>query len=123
MLRQYLAKQPGDAVVLYPSAQSLVFEEACQNTDFQPPTHLILIDATWRKAYKMWQLNPWLAELTAWRIDAPQASQYHIRATQLRGAVSTLEALAQVLKTAYHTDVAPLYRAFEAMQRGHFRPK
>ena len=54
---------------------------------------LIVLDGTWRKAKKIWHLNPWLHEFPAITLENAPASQYQIRSSTIPGGVSTLEAV------------------------------
>ena len=102
-LRQELQQQPRSTessanqhlttAVLYPSATA-------QATHALTQTHaikrLILLDATWRKAYKMWQLNPWLQQLPTLTLAADRTSDYPRKAAHAQ-QLSTLEACAYAL--------------------------
>lgn len=53
---------------------------------------LIIIDGSWRKARKIYHLNPWLADLPQMQLDTQHDSQYRIRKPEKDGQYSTLEA-------------------------------
>lgn len=57
-----------------------------------PKTRLVVIDGTWRKAFKILQLNPLLAELPRYSGDLPATTEYAIRKAPKSGQLSTLEA-------------------------------
>jgi DTW domain-containing protein YfiP len=119
-LRQELAASSNTAVsVLYPSDQSMTvahYQEATRNVDSH---RLIVLDGTWKKAYKLWQLNTWLHDYPAIRLE-DVASNYHIRKSPKPGGVSTLEAIAAILNELEPTvDSQPLMSIFEARQ-AHF---
>ncbi|MFT4814065.1 MAG: DTW domain-containing protein YfiP [Paracoccaceae bacterium] len=101
--------------VLFPSPESTILSE-----NLEPASNiihtLILIDGTWRKAKKMWQLNPWLWTLAVFRLEAGFKSRYRIRKGSEAGGLSTLEAAALALEIVEDADTEPLYKAFEAMQ-------
>lgn len=61
------------------------------------PTHLLLIDATWRKAQKMYALNPWLKQLPCVKLQAHETSQYLIRKHKNKQSLSTIESLMMCL--------------------------
>lgn len=105
----------GSVAVLFPSADSKVLSEKLEPSPVKIQT-LILIDGTWRKAKKMWQLNPWLWSLVVCKLEAGTISGYRIRKGSQTGGLSTLEAAALALETVEGADSAPLYQAFEAMQ-------
>lgn len=101
--------------VLFPSPDSKIFSEALKPALHRVQT-LILLDGTWRKAKKMWQLNPWLWSLVVSRLEAGSISRYRIRKGSEAGGISTLEAAALALEILEGADTEPLYKAFEAMQ-------
>lgn len=101
--------------VLFPSPESKVLSEVTKPALKKIQT-LILIDGTWRKAKKMWQLNPWLWPLVVSRLEADTKSRYRIRKGSVAGGLSTLEAAAFALEILEDADTEPLYKVFEAMQ-------
>jgi len=103
------------AAVLFPSPESTILSENFESASNIIQT-LILIDGTWRKAKKMWQLNPWLWTLAVFRLEAGSKSRYRIRKGSQAGGLSTLEAAALALEIVEDADTEPLYKAFEAMQ-------
>ena len=81
---------------------------------------LIVLDGTWRKAKRIWHLNPWLQALPCACLEGLPESDYRIRASQIEGGVSTLEAVVAALN--FLTDDAsgcgrfdPLKQPFRAM--------
>ncbi|MEP4890757.1 MAG: tRNA-uridine aminocarboxypropyltransferase [Aliiglaciecola sp.] len=103
--------------VLYPNTDSQPLEEHKTHYPNTLPDRLIVIDATWRKATKMWQLNPWLHELPSWHFNTLPQNQYRIRKSKLEHSLSSLEATAHALKLIYNTDTQPLLTLFDAMQK------
>ncbi len=96
-LLQTLNQHTDSAHLLYPSedAESLVAEpsaDALANI-----TCLVLLDATWRKAYKMYQLSQVLHALPHIKLPDDIQSLYQIRKTSKEGALSTLEACCHAL--------------------------
>lgn len=53
---------------------------------------LVVIDGTWRKAFKILQLNPLLASLPRYKGDLSATTEYTIRKAPKAGQLSTLEA-------------------------------
>ncbi|MBU3003438.1 tRNA-uridine aminocarboxypropyltransferase [Paraglaciecola arctica] len=101
----------------YPHAKSIAIETF--NTQIQPIEFghtLILIDASWRKALKMWHLNPWLHSLNSWHFANPPKNQYQIRHTTQKNSLSTLESVSYVLELIHDLDCSPLYLLFNQMQ-------
>jgi len=77
----------------------------------------ILLDGTWRKAFKMYQTSMNLQAIPAVRLSAEKESQYTIRQTSIEGGLSTVEA-GYLLLSTLEKDTAkyqPLLTAFEYM--------
>lgn len=90
----FLARSPAP-YVLFPGPTASPVEQLPRERDVS----LIVLDGTWWQARKLLKLNPALAGLprVAFRPSAPSA--YRIRRQPAEFCVSTIEALAQVLKT------------------------
>ncbi|GIU42503.1 DTW domain-containing protein [Shewanella colwelliana] len=111
-LREQLASTNKAIFLLYPSeqSQSLSAQTTSDNVI------LLLLDGTWRKAYKLLQLNPWLLDYPAVHLDLTEASHYTIRKAKREDSLSTLEATAMAIKAVEpSTDVAPLTDALAAL--------
>jgi DTW domain-containing protein YfiP len=92
----------------------------------RPKLNIILLDGTWRKAYRMLQLNPWLLDLPALHLSFEGKSQYTIRKSSRPDSLSTLEAAAYTLQALEpELDIAPILSLFNAMvqQRLDAMPK
>lgn len=97
-------------LVLYPSNNSV---ELPAPSEFgQAQNTLIFIDASWRKAKKIWLLNPWLHSFASYHINLGVEGSYGIRKTRLKGALSTLEAVSAVLEHQYQINTDPLMTVF-----------
>lgn len=90
------------ALLCYPDDTSAALEQVA------PPELLIFIDATWRKAYKILQLNPWLQALPRCHFDAAPEGDYRLRKTSRAGGLSTLEAIAYGLNCVESADYSAL---------------
>lgn len=111
-LQQSIQAQTSQTYLLYPSDQSSSVNEAKP----QRGSSFILLDGTWRKAFRMLQLNPWLMKLPALHLDLHHASNYRIRKSSRPDSLSTLEAAALTLGAAEpEADISALYQAFDAM--------
>ena len=115
-LKAMTLKQPQDFALFYPNDQSAKFEARLQNSQPLPFKQLIFIDATWRKAYKMWKLNPWLANIQSFQFESPQQGKYLVRKAPDPQSLSTLEAVAYALEQGYKCDTRPLITLFEYWQ-------
>jgi DTW domain-containing protein YfiP len=119
-LAQKVTKQPQNYCLVYPHGQSKTIESVCsaeQKTQHFPANHnVIFIDASWRKALKMWHLNPWLQLCDSWHFATPPKNQYHIRRTTQESSLSTLESVVYVLEHTHNLDCKPLVTLFSKMQ-------
>ncbi|MCL1056591.1 DTW domain-containing protein [Shewanella gelidimarina] len=112
LLREQLALANKPIYLVYPSTASQSVTDIVIDTD----VILILLDGTWRKAYKLLQLNPWLQAFPALHLDLDCASNYTIRKASRSDSVSTLEASAMMLKVIEpEQDVTPLTDALAAL--------
>lgn len=111
-LRQRLALSNKPVYLVYPSDHSVSANE----TQVEQDVTLLFLDGTWRKAYKLLQLNPWLLEYPALHLDLDNASNYTIRKASRSDSLSTLEAAAMMLKAIdSEQNIAPLTNALNAM--------
>jgi DTW domain-containing protein YfiP len=118
---------PDNYRLCYPNENSVALESETVGeveTQILPIKHtIIFIDASWRKALKMWHLNPWLHCLTSWHFEHPPANQYHIRHTVQQKSLSTLESVSYVLKKIHNFDDRPLINLLIQMQHHCFQGK
>jgi DTW domain-containing protein YfiP len=85
----------GSAVVLYPSDGARDARELSQRPD---PLTIFVVDGTWWQAHKIFQVNPWLRDLPAYRLAPERPSHYHqIRSEPEPHCLSTIEAVAALL--------------------------
>src|SRR3989338_10424437 len=63
------------------------------------PLLLVVPDGTWRKARKLLNLNPLLADLPRVVLPAGLQSRYRLRKAPMPGALSTIEAIVSALNT------------------------
>jgi DTW domain-containing protein YfiP len=111
-LRQYLDGCTKPIYLVYPSDNS----SDVMQTQLENQVVLLFLDGTWRKAYKLLQLNPWLQDYPALHLDLESASNYKIRKASRADSLSTLEAAAMMLKSIEpELKVSPLTNALEAM--------
>lgn len=125
-LQAQLHTDPRPIAIVYPGANSQPLEDFIatqthagtkwggKNTT-PVAMRFLFLDGTWKKAYKLWQLNPWLQQYPLVSIEAT-ASQYHIRKAPKEHYLSTLEAIAICLQKAEHCNVQPLYDCLHQMQ-------
>lgn len=80
--------------LLYPSKEAI----DCEELDLDAATTIVAIDGTWDEAGKIMHRNPYLRTLRHVTFKRPLRSQYQIRKQPRDGCLSTLEAVAHMLK-------------------------
>ncbi|WP_163935391.1 tRNA-uridine aminocarboxypropyltransferase [Paraferrimonas sp. SM1919] len=98
--------------LLYPDEQAVSLDGA----DKPQLDALILLDGTWKKTYKILQLNPWLQALPKVSFNAPKG-RYHIRKAPRADSLSTLEAACFALEAIESFDARPWLSGFEAFMQ------
>ena len=76
---------------------------------------LIVIDGSWKKAYKIFCLNPVLATLPCIGIEVVNESNYRIRKSSRSDSLSTLEAIHSLLTTLEGDKFEGLLTTFDIM--------
>lgn len=95
-LNTLLCDPNNSVALLYPKEDSHLLGGASMSFT---PTHLILIDGTWRKAKKMYMLSRNLHTLPSIRLAPVETSEYKIRKAPSSDSLSTLEAAVSALET------------------------
>ena len=119
-INQLLAEPDRQAWVVYPGEQALPISSLAGGVAEQanePKRTLILLDGTWKKAYKIWQLSANLQQLPTVSLDNAEQGNYRIRKSPKSQGVSTVEA-GYLALTALEGDdgkFAPLIDAFNQM--------
>ena len=80
-------------VLLYPLENEVA--EVSPVTAFD---NIILLDATWQEARKMFNRSPYLQDLPKARLQPQQTSQYQLRRNQLGGGLCTAECVVELLR-------------------------
>ena len=123
-LAQKVAKQPQSYCLFYPNKQSIslesIFSPVLKEKYFPVNHNVIFIDASWRKALKIWHLNPWLQQCNSWHFSHPPDNQYHIRHTTQVNSLSTLESVVYVLEHTHNIICTPIHTLFSNMQKKCF---
>lgn len=116
-LNQALAQTDRDIYVVYPGEGSVALSEIATQSACQRKKVIILLDGTWKKAYKMWQLSTNLHHLPLVSLDNVDMGNYRIRKSPKEQGVSTVEAgfLALSVLESAQTDLQPLLDTFDAM--------
>jgi DTW domain-containing protein YfiP len=123
-LAREVTNQPQNYCLFYPHQQSTSLESLAsqeQKARYFPANHnVIFIDASWRKALKIWHLNPWLLLCSSWHFANPPDNRYHIRHTTQKSSLSTLESVVYVLEHTHSVNCKPLVTLFSKMQQKCF---
>ncbi len=88
-----LLKKPSCCRVIFPGDNSQTWKVGETADNAEEVDTLIILDGTWRKAKKIWHLNPWLKLISCVTLSDVPKSQYQIRSSSIEGGVSTLEAV------------------------------
>jgi len=102
-------------ILLYPSDNAKLVNDIQIETEKNSAVDcIILLDATWRKAYKMFQSSAILQTLPTAKLPEDVESHYLIRKTKKDNALSTLEAACIALATFEQSDnkYQPLINSF-----------
>lgn len=106
--------------LVFPSISAMPVESLC-NQESASIEGLILLDATWRKAKKLYFTEPLLQAFQAVSFSQPPTGQYAIRKAPKEGALSTLEACAYAIETIAKEDMQPLRDFMVAAQTWQWR--
>ena len=116
-LNDILANTNRHYVVIYPSDQAISIKDWQLHNTYTDKIGLILIDGTWRKAYKIYQLSKNIQKLPCLALNAVEPSQYRIRKTSKATGLATVEAGFHALSqlTNDKQTFLPLMKTFVAM--------
>lgn len=82
-----------EVYLVYPGENSVPVSQLAENPPGKDKQRtLILLDGTWKKAYKMWQLSSNLHALPTVNLDNVEQGNYRIRKSPKAQGVSTVEA-------------------------------
>lgn len=98
-LNALLTGHLSQVAVLYPTEGAEELNQHWQPNADLKINHLIIIDATWRKAKKIWELCPELHKLPTIRLSFEQISNYRIRKVPGDGYLSTVESIVEALRS------------------------
>ncbi|EGU31899.1 DTW domain-containing protein [Vibrio scophthalmi] len=113
-LNQLLNEPDVRHFVLYPGEGSI--EAQPEMVSGEGKVRVILLDGTWKKAFKMWQLSSNLHSLPLLRLPIELKGNYRIRKAPSDNALSTVEAGYYILSIMQpENDFSPLIDAFERM--------
>ncbi len=112
-LSELLKTVADDVLLLYPAEQA----EVLLAGRAEQVKHLLIIDATWRKARRIWECNPQLKLLRCAKLAADRSSNYRIRKVPQAGYLSTIESVVEALRVLEGKADAyqPLLQLFDEM--------
>lgn len=112
-LNALLADKQYQHVILYPSEHSVPVESV---TRPDKKLRVILLDGTWKKAFKMWQVSSNLRALSTVHLPKDLKGNYLIRKAPSENSLSTVEAGYHLLNLLEgDRDFSPLLTAFDQM--------
>lgn len=97
-LMTLLDEKAGRVAILYPAEKSEVLEPQRLDHLAMDIKVLIVIDGTWRKARKIWEMNPQLHTLPCYKLAVEQKSDYRIRKAPQQSCLSTVESIVAALR-------------------------
>lgn len=127
-LRSLLKEYGPSCYLLYPDEHSFELSELPKDNEnlSTKPRCLVLLDGTWKKAYRMYMLSKNLHNLTKLSLPEDIEGQYIIRKTKKKNALSTLEAAGHALALLENDafKYQPLFENFNAFNQFQlsFRP-
>lgn len=102
--------------LLYPSDKAYPLSDLTQKIAATGKLRVILLDGTWKKAFKMWQLSSNLHALPCVKLPDNLVGNYVIRKAPSENSLSTLEAGYHLLSLLEpQRDFTPLLTAFHNM--------
>lgn len=111
-----LLSEPDSVRVIYPADNAEPWQINSAISSAPKIKTLIVIDGTWRKAKRIWHMNPWLTNFKAVVLEGMNASAYRIRSSSVEGGVSTIEAVVGALNyLTASQDYDALLKPFKAM--------
>jgi len=90
-----IKKYHNKVILLYPSENAQVISDDFNQNGVKSLADIeciILLDGTWKKAYRLFMVNPILQEIAHGILPSDIIGNYQIRKTKKQGALSTLEA-------------------------------
>ncbi|PAJ74369.1 hypothetical protein CJF42_10725 [Pseudoalteromonas sp. NBT06-2] len=104
---------PENTFLLYPDDNAVNIETLAQKDKQQ--INLIILDGTWKKAYKLKMKNPWLTHFKTLSFANLPENQYIIRKSKRSDSLSSLEAMAYSLEVLENIDTQALYNVLNKM--------
>ncbi len=106
-----------NSFLLFPSDDALPAELLTRSFSINKDSQFILLDGSWKKAYKLLMSNPFLQKLPKVSINVDKKSNYRLRKSPREDGLSTVEA-GYYLLSQLENDTqkfVPLLKSFEYM--------
>jgi len=115
-LNKLIENAAHEMLVLYPAEQAEDLRPGLPRLK-APVKYCLIIDATWRKARRIWQSNPQLHSLRCAKLMTDKDSNYRIRKVPQQGYLSTVESVVEGLRLLEDQPLAyqPLLMLFDEM--------
>ncbi len=97
-LSELLKRYKEQITLVYPSEDAETIDGKANN-ELHAIRCIILLDGTWKKAFRLYMMNKWLYDIPHIQLPKDIENHYLIRKTKKSGALSTLEACIHTLKT------------------------
>lgn len=106
-----------NSYLLFPSDDALPAEQLTEKGKINVNSTFILLDGSWKKAYKLLMSNPFLQALPKLSINVDAKSNYRLRKSPREDGLSTVEAGYYLLSQLEHDSdkFVPLLKSFEYM--------
>ncbi|NOI13329.1 tRNA-uridine aminocarboxypropyltransferase [Vibrio hepatarius] len=115
-LNQLLSDHQYHHFILYPGEGALTHNQVADKLDNGEKVRVILLDGTWKKAYKMWQLSSNLHTFPLIKLPEDLQGNYRIRKAPSDNSLSTVEAGYHILSLLQpEHDFSPLIESFNQM--------
>jgi DTW domain-containing protein len=86
--------------------------------DIEPPQRVVVLDATWRQARRLYSRMPVLRTMPRWALPAPTQCRNRLREQHRADGMSTIEAVAAAVTKIEGIEVAePLERLYDEVVR------
>ncbi|WP_165725344.1 tRNA-uridine aminocarboxypropyltransferase [Pseudoalteromonas sp. SA25] len=102
-------------VLLYPNEHAVNLDDSAEQSNIKNITHLIVVDGTWKKAYKILQLTTLLNQFKTVSFKQLPKNRYAIRKAPRADSLSTLEAVAHSLFLIEQLSPTPLYNVLDEL--------
>jgi len=93
-LNELIENASEEMLVLFPAKQAVDLKRNMS----EKAKYLIIIDASWRKARKIWETNKQLHKLKCVKLVTDRSSNYRIRKVPQQGYLSTIESIVEGLR-------------------------